>query len=339
MIKAVNAVSERTHYLNLEQIDAVCAHIASRLLIGSDELIETLRRELIVVSANGLRSSALGQGLFGAHAPRPGLVPIAGPGGVGKTFFGELVARAIYGEHFANHLITINCHAYFAGRFPPLPRVKLDRGPLTVIAFDGVEVLPQMPPISALWTDAIRYGRAAVPVAVEPTGQVMAELSFGRCLIVATANVAREKVAHVGFRPVDAEALAPAVASKLIRDTLGQLFEGDLADIFSPDRWVILPPLARDGLRRLVDLQLAWIGDMLPGNSPPVEIADQAADRLIHLALASQSPNKTASLVNLLRSVVEPAVNEALLSASAPIPLRVVVTLTAGAPRAIVDIV
>src|SRR5687767_5276385 len=99
-------VTDRTQYLNLDQIDAVCARMSARLLVETDSLIGALKRELTAVSANALRSSALGQGLFGAYAPRPGLVLIAGPGGVGKSYFAELLARVIYGEHFADHLVT-----------------------------------------------------------------------------------------------------------------------------------------------------------------------------------------------------------------------------------------
>src|SRR5919197_5908682 len=177
-------VTDRTQYLNLEQIDAACAAVSERLLADDGTLVPALRRELTAVSANGLRSSALGQGLFGPHAPRPGVIAIAGPGGVGKTYFAELLARVVYGEHFGDHLIAVNCRAYFAGRFPPLPRAKLEGGPLAVVALDGVEVLPQLPPVAALWVDAVRYGRALLPAAgplgAEPGTAAPAELSFGR---------------------------------------------------------------------------------------------------------------------------------------------------------------
>src|SRR5919201_1359948 len=194
----MSVVGERTQYLSLEQIEAVCAEVAARLLVGNQEAVEALRRELAAVSANALRASALGQGQFGPHAARPGVVALAGPGGVGKTFFGELVARMVYGQRFAEHLIHVNCRAYFAGRLPPLPQAKLDAGPLAVVTLDGVEGLPQLPPVAALWGDAIRYGRAAIPAATNQGTVTQAELPFGRCLIVATANVGREQVAHIG---------------------------------------------------------------------------------------------------------------------------------------------
>ena len=156
-------ISERTPYLSLEQIEAVCAEVAGRLLVGEAALVAALRRELASISANGLRSSALGQGLFGPYAPRPGIIAIAGPGGTGKTYFAELVARAIYGEHYLDHLITVNCRAYLAGRLPALPRAMLEARPLAVIAIDAAETLAQVPPVASLWADAFRYGRAAFP--------------------------------------------------------------------------------------------------------------------------------------------------------------------------------
>ena len=337
----MSVVSERTQYLSLEQIEAVCAQTAARLLVGNDQLVAALRRELTAISANTLRSSALGQGLFGPVAPRPGLVTIAGPGGVGKTYFAELVARVTYGEHFAGHLVGVNCRAYFAGRFPPLPRAKLEAGPLAIVALDGVEVLPQLPPVAALWVDAVRYGRALLPAAgplgAEPGTAAPAELSFGRALIVATANVAREQVAHIGFRPREAEPVGRDEASRLIRDALVALFGGDLAEAFGADRWIILPPLEKDGLRRLVDLQLASLAELLPKQSPPIEIAEPAAAKLIELALAARSPNKTVSLVDLIQSVVEPPVNAALLRAAALVPLQVRIELHDGQPRATAD--
>jgi ATP-dependent Clp protease ATP-binding subunit ClpA len=333
----MSLVTDRTQYLNLEQIDAVCRQTAARLLVGTAALIETLRRELTSVSANALRSSALGQGLFGAHAPRPGLVLLAGPGGVGKTHFAELLTRVIYGEHFADHLVSVNCRAYFAGRFPPLPRTKLEGGPLAVVALDAAEVLSQVPPVAALWADAIRYGRAPLPVLGEQGPTMQAEISFARCLIVATANVGREQATHIGFRPEDAHVVAPEASDVIIREALADLFEGDLAELLGPERWTVLPPLDAGGMRRLVDLELTAVADLLPRNSPAVEIAEPAAQHLVRLALEARSPNKTAALVDLMRELLDPAVNEALLRASAPIPLRVRVELKAGEPAVSVD--
>lgn len=334
-------VTDRTQYLNIEQIDAVCSQMAARLLVRTPALVEALRRELTGVSANALRSSALGQGLFGAHAPTPGVVLIAGPGGVGKSYFSELLARVIYGEHFADHLIAVNSRAYFAGRFPPLPRAKLENGPLAIVALDAVEVLSQVPPVAALWADAIRHGRAPLPVLGDASGapgaSTMAELSFNRALIVATANVGREQAVHIGFRPEDARPVDPESSERIIREALGDLFEGDLAELFAPERWIILPPLDQAGMHRLVALELAALLDRLPRGSPPVEATPEAVERLIHRALDARSPNKTAALVELIQRLIEPAVNKALLRASAPIPLRVRVSLEAGEPTVKVD--
>ncbi len=331
-------VSDRTQYLNIEQIDAVCAEIGERLLVRTPALMEALRRELMGVSANALRSSALGQGLFGAHAPTPGVVLMAGPGGVGKSYFAELLARVIYGEHFADHLIAVNCRAYFAGRFPPLPRVKLENGPLAIVALDAVEVLSQVPPVGALWADVIRHGRAPLPVMGDANGSpAHAELAFNRALIVATANVGRDQAVHIGFQPQDARAVDPESSERIIRDALGDLFEGDLAELFAPERWIILPPLDQNGMHRLVELELAALAERLPRGSPAVEASPEAVDRLIHRALDARSPNKTAALVELIQWLIEPAVNEALLRASAPIPLRVRVSLASGEPTVSVE--
>src|SRR5207249_4371702 len=209
---------ERTQYLNLAQIEAACAGVAARLLVDDGEVLPALRRELTAVSANGLRSSALGQGLFGPHTPRPGVIALAGPGGVGKTYFAELLARVIYGEHFNDHLIAVNCRAYFAGRFPPLPRAKLEGGPLAVVALDGVEALPEVPPVAALWADAMRYGRVSLPAAGERGDVTQVELSFSRALIVAATNVAREQAVHIGFRPEDARPVTREESSRVIRE-------------------------------------------------------------------------------------------------------------------------
>ena len=323
-------VSDRTQYLNLDQIEAACERLSARLLVRTDSLIGALKRELTAVSANALRSGALGQGLFGAHTPRPGLVLIAGPGGVGKSYLAELLARVIYGEHFAEHLITVNCRAYFAGRFPPLPRNKLESGPLAIISLDAAEVLSQVPPVAALWADAIRHGRAPLPVLAEGGQPGQVELSFARAIVLVTANVGREQAVHIGFRPADARPVDATATDQIIRDALGDLFEGDLAELFAPERWNILPPLDRPGMRRLVDLTLAALGDRLPRGSAPVEVTEPAAERLIERALASATPNKTAALVELIETIVGPAVNEALLSASAPLPLRVRVSLENG---------
>jgi len=327
-------VTDRTQYLNLEQIDAACQQVSARLLVGTESLIETLRRELGVVSANALRSSALGQGLFGATVPRPGLLLIAGPGGVGKTHFAELLARVIYGEHFVDHLIPVNCRAYFAGRFPPLPRAKLESGPLAIIALDAAEVLSQVPPVAALWADAIRLGRAPLPVLGDaaPGPPSQAELSFARSIVVVTANVGREEALHIGFRPDNGRPIAAATSEGIIRNALADLFEGDLGELLAPERWSVLPPLDQTGMHRLVDLQLAAVSDLIPRRSPPVEITEPAAARLIQLALDARSPNKTAALVDLIRTLVEPAVNLALLRAGSPLPLRVRISLEAGEP-------
>ena len=330
-------VGDRTQYLNLVQIEAVCAAVADRVLVDDGALVPALRRELTAVSANGLRSGALGQGLFGPHAPRPGIIAVAGPGGVGKTYFAELLARVIYGEHFGDHLIAVNCRAYFAGRFPPLPRAKLESGPLAIVALDGAEVLPEIPPVAALWADAIRFGRAALPAADERGAVTQLELSFSRALIVATANVARELTAHIGFRPEDARPVGHEEAKVLIREALATLFGDALNDVFAPDRWVILPPLDRAGMRRLVDLQMETLAELLPKGSPAIEIEAAAAERLIELALASRSANKTQALVDLIHALVEPPVDAALLEIAAPIPLRVRVTLQQGEPHTAVE--
>jgi ATP-dependent Clp protease ATP-binding subunit ClpA len=352
----MSVVGDRTQYLNLEQIEAVCTQVAARLLVGGEALVGALRRELTAISANGLRSSALGQGQFGPHTALPGLIALAGPGGVGKTFFAELVAWVAYGERFAEHVLHVNCRAYLAGRFPPIPQAKLDSGPLTVISLEGVEVLPQLPPVAALWTDAIRYGRAAIPAANEQGNVIQPEIRFGRCLIVATANVGRELVTHIGFRPREAprgaaetvgrpQGTGPAdggetgrdEASRLIEEALGTLFGADLAEVFAADRWIILPPLDPAGMRRLVDLQLTTLHDLLPRRSPPIQISEEAAARLIQMAQESRSPNKTAALVDHLHALVEPPINAALLRAAAPLPLGVQITLDGGAIRAQVE--
>ncbi|HEU5317308.1 MAG TPA: hypothetical protein VFX49_14455 [Chloroflexota bacterium] len=333
-------IGDRTQYLNLEQIEAVCAAMNARLLVRTDALIDALRRELTALSASALRSGALGQGLFGAHVQRPGLILVAGPGGTGKTYFAELLARVIYGERFADHLIGVNCRTYFAGRFPPLPRAKLESGPLAIVALDAVEVLSQVPPVAALWADAVRQGRAPLPVMTDGGGggnTAVAELSFARALIVATANVGREEVVHIGFRPEDAHPVDAAASDRIIREALGDLFADDLAELFAPERWIILPPLDRAGMGRLVQLEMAAVAERLPRSSPPVEVEREAAERLIQRALDARSPNKTAALVELIQQLVEPAVNEALLRAAAPIPLRVRVTLSGGEPMVSVE--
>ena len=333
----MSLADERMPYLSLEQIERVCREVAARLLVDGGGLVEALQRALTAISANGLRSSALRQGLFGAHAARPGVIAIAGPGGVGKTYLAELRGRVTYGERFADHLIVVNCRAYFAGRFPPLPRAKLEAGPLCVVALDGVEALPEIPPVAALWSDAIRYGRAALPATVDQGPPSQQELAFGRCLIVATANVAREQTAHIGFRPGQAEPVEREAAARLIREALATLFDAGLADAFPLDRWIVLPPLDEAGMRRLVDLELASLAELLPRSSPPIEIDEPAATALIQAALRSRSPNKTAALVDLIEAVVEPPVNAALLRAAAPAPLRVRIALEAGRPRATVE--
>src|SRR5205823_6252861 len=99
---------------------------------------------------------------------------------------------------------------------------------------------------------------------------------------------------------------------------------------FAPDRWTILPPLNHGGMRRLVSLQIESLCELLPKGSPPIEIEEPAAAKLVESALASRSPNKTVSLVDLIHAVVEPPVDAALLEGSAPIPLRVRVTLGGG---------
>jgi hypothetical protein len=333
----VALVGDRTQYLNLDQIEKVCEQVGQRVLASDGRLIELLRRELTTVSANGLRSGALGQGLFGPHAPRPGLVAITGPGGVGKSYFAELLARVLYGERFGDHLIVVNCRAYFAGRFPPLPRAKLEAGPLAILSLDGVEVLPEIPPVAALWTDAIRYGRAAFPATTEQGTVTQVELSFARCLVVATANVARELVYHIGFRPPDGRLVGQAESAQLIREALNSLFEHALAEVFPPDQWAVLPPLDRAGMRRLVDLQIAALGELLPKGSPPVELDEAAARAVVEQALRSKSPNKTAALVDLVRSTAVPAIDTALLRAGAPLPLRARITADAGAIRTQVE--
>lgn len=330
----MSLVTERTQYLNLQQIEAVCTAVASRLLVGKESIIPALRRELISISANGLRSSALGQGLFGAHAPRPGVIALAGPGGVGKSYLAELIARVAYGERFGDHLIPVNCRAYFAGRFPPLPRAKLESGPLAVISLEGVEVLTQMPPVAALWADAIRHGRAPLPASGEQGQAVQTELAFGRCLIIATANVARSEVSHIGFRPDAAtQQTSTAEAVRTVQNALTELLDGDLEDVLPAEKWLVLPPMQKEGMRRLVDLQLGVLSEMLPRNSPSVEISEPAAARAIELALASPLPNKAAALVDLMRGLVEPPVNAGLLEAAAPLPMRVRVSLENGEPH------
>ncbi|MGH2367472.1 MAG: hypothetical protein ACRDI2_04675, partial [Chloroflexota bacterium] len=264
----MSVAGERTQYLNLEQIEAVCAQTAERLLVDDGDLVEVLRRELVSISANRLRSGALGQGLFGAHADRPGVIALAGPGGVGKTFFAELVARVTYGERYADHLIGVNCRAFFAGRVPPLPRAKLEAAPLAIVNLDGVEALPEFPPVAALWSDAIHYGQASLPAAGERGTITQQELSFGRCLIVATANVGREQIGHIGFRAGEVEPVERETATRMIREALADLFDGLAGEVFPPDRWTILPPLERQDLRRLVDLQLRSLAELLPRGSP-----------------------------------------------------------------------
>jgi ATP-dependent Clp protease ATP-binding subunit ClpA len=327
-------VSERTQYLNLEQIEALCAGVADRLLVGGRDVVDALRRELVTISANGLRSSALGQGLFGPHVPRPGVVALAGPGGVGKTFFAELVARVAYGETFSAHLIGVNCRAYFAGRFPPLPQAALEGRPLAVLALDGAEVLPEIPPVAALWSDAVRYGKASLPTTGAQGQIVQQELSFGRCLIVATANLGREEVAHIGFRPGETAEVGTEDSTRLIRDALAARFADAAGEAFPADRWLILPPLQRGDMRRLVDLQLTTLAELLPIGSPAVEISASAADRLIAQALAARSPNKTVALVGLMRAAVEPPVDAALLRNAAPVPLRVTIDVDGEQVRA-----
>jgi len=328
-------VTDRTQYLNLDQIEVACARMTARLLVRTDSLAGALKRELTAVSANALRSGALGQGLFGAQSTRPGLMLIAGPGGVGKSYFAELLARVIYGERFVDHLITVNCRAYFSGRFPPLPPNKLVSGPLAIVSLDAAEALPQVPPVAALWADAIRHGRAPLPVLGEGAQPGQAELSFARSIVVVTANVGRDEAVHLGFRPHNARTIDPTAAEKLIRDGIGDLFEGDLGELFAPERWNILPPLDRAGMRRLVDLELAALAERVPRGSTPVKVTEPAAERLIQRALDSSSPNKTA--VELIEMIVEPAVNDALLRASAPVPLRVSVYLEKGEPAVTVE--
>jgi len=156
-----------------------------------------------------------------------------------------------------------------------------------------------------------------------------AELAFNRALIVATANVGRDQAVHIGLEPQEARAVDPESSERIIRDALGDLFEGDLAELFAPERWIILPPLDQNGMHRLVELELAALAERLPRGSPAVEASPEAVD--------ARSPNKTAALVELIQWLIEQAVNEALLRASAPIPLRVRVSLASGEPTVSVE--
>lgn len=317
-------VTSGAQYIGLEEIDAACTQAAARVITPDPGLLLALRSELISVTANGLRRSALGQGMFGPHTPRPGLLLLAGPGGVGKSYVAELLARVLYGERFHEHFIHINCRTYLSGRFPLLSRPKLETGPLAVIALDGVEALLGAPPIAALWSDVILLGRTMVPVEVTSSGQIgQAEASFERCLIVATANVAREQAGHIGFRAPNAEWVGAEDSSRLVRSALQELFEGDLADVFPVERWVILPPLDHDDFGRLLTLRLAMLEELLPRGSPPIELAPDAAMALVDQALEVPTPNKTAALVRLIDGLVEPAVNAALVKAGAPLALQV----------------
>jgi hypothetical protein len=179
------------------------------------------------------------------------------------------------------------------------------------------------------------------------------ELSFARCLVVATANVGRDLVTHIGFRPRTPPAatpqgdyggeLAPVAhtghdeAVNLIEEALATLFDGDLAEVLDADRWLILPPLDERGMRRLVELRLALLGDLLPRGSPPIVCSDPAVQRLIAQAQEANAPNKTAALVDRLELTVEPAVNTALLRAGAPVPLAVRIDLDGDAVVAHVE--
>jgi ATP-dependent Clp protease ATP-binding subunit ClpA len=158
-------------------------------------------------------------------------------------------------------------------------------------------------------------------------------------LIVATANVGRELATHIGFHPDEARLVDEQESTQLIREALETLFAGSLADVFPPDAWVILPPLDEPAMRRLVELELASLCELLPKRSPPIEITDDALKEIVERAQTSKSPNKTTALVTLLRETVEPAVDTALLRVGAPLPLRVQVRMANGQPQVDAEVV
>jgi ATP-dependent Clp protease ATP-binding subunit ClpA len=121
----------------------------------------------------------------------------------------------------------------------------------------------------------------------------------------------------------------------LIQEALAAEFEESLNEVLAPDRWIVLPPLDRAGMRRLVTLRLEALTELLPKGSPPIEIEEPAAAKLIDTALSSRSANKTVSLVDLIHALVEPPVDAALLAAGAPVPMRVRVTTEDGQLRTI----
>ena len=159
-------------------------------------------------------------------------------------------------------------------------------------SWDGVERSPSCPRWPPLWADAVRYGRAALPGRRRPGADHAAGAGpFNRCLIVATANLGREQVAHIGFPPREVDEVGRASGRRASSGTPWPTSStGPPARSSPPDQWIVRPPPPWS--------ERTWAPRRSPadgpgtscprGAPPPIEITPTGAERLIEFALRAR---------------------------------------------------
>ncbi|HEY8945172.1 MAG TPA: ATP-dependent Clp protease ATP-binding subunit [Polyangiaceae bacterium] len=300
---------EAEKLLNMEQ------RLAQRV-VGQDHAVAAIAR-------------AVRRGRVGLRDPgRPiGSFLFLGPSGVGKTELAKALAQLLFDDEHALTRLDMSefMERHMAQRLIGAPPGYADsdqggflteavrRRPYSVLLFDEVEKAHQ--DVFNLLLQVLDEGRLT-----DGRGR---SADFSNTVVIMTSNIGSDRILQTEPKLFESDEGREALRDVLL-DRLREFFRPELLNRI--DELLVFRPLARDHLRRVLEIQLASVERLLAPRGLRLEVSDAARARLVELgyepALGARPLKRT-----IVRHVQDPLA-EALLAGRFPEGSAIVVDVS-----------
>jgi ATP-dependent Clp protease ATP-binding subunit ClpB len=272
---------------------------------------------------------AVRRGRVGLRDPgRPiGSFLFLGPSGVGKTELAKALAQLLFDDEHALTRLDMSefMERHMAQRLIGAPPGYADsdqggflteavrRRPYSVLLFDEVEKAHQ--DVFNLLLQVLDEGRLT-----DGRGR---SADFSNTVVIMTSNIGSDRILQTEPKLFESDEGREALRDVLL-DRLREFFRPELLNRI--DELLVFRPLARDHLRRVLEIQLASVERLLAPRGLRLEVSDAARARLVELgyepALGARPLKRT-----IVRHVQDPLA-EALLAGRFPEGSAIVVDVS-----------